>query len=202
MSKDPVIPLVAALLIGACSSGPPAPPTLAYGVEDPSELQYEYGDTTTVSISMMGQGLEVSQEGSALLDVSLRPLPGGLDVSLTVNELDATILQPMGGPVRIGGAAVSGALAFTLDRNGDAEVRELPEVSDEASQLISGLDLAHALLNGAFCLGNLVLQVGNIGHDRHRYFLAGPLQVRGIRLVPFHLLSQRPHIAPPSVVTR
>ncbi|MDA0327729.1 MAG: hypothetical protein O2958_01760 [Gemmatimonadetes bacterium] len=136
------------LLLAACGGGPPAPPALAYGVPSTPEVVYGYSDTTSVRISAMGQSLELSQLGSADFAVTFGTTAAGLTVRFAVSRLAAVINQPMGAPLRIDESDVSGDLVFGLDRMGNATVSELPDVSEAASQLMSGLDLAHTFFPG------------------------------------------------------
>ena len=62
--------------------------------------------------------------------------------------LVATLTQPMGAPVQVDEGYVTGPLLFSLDRQGNATVTGQPEVRAEASQMVSGLDLAHGFFPG------------------------------------------------------
>ena len=136
-------PIVLAAMTAACAGGPPSPPSLSYGMPELEDVSYGYADTTVVSISLMGQGVELSQEGVAEYAVSFSPDPEGVGVTLTVPSLSASINQPMGEALRLDEGDVSGQLVFSLDRRGAATLTETPEVSDEASQMVSGLGLAN-----------------------------------------------------------
>jgi len=141
--------LVLVAAMGACSSGPPGPPSLAYGDQGVNTLMYQHGDTTNVSLSVMGQSMDVTQAGVALYGVALSSADGGVGVTISVQELDATISQPMGAPIRIDQGDVDGDLVFTMDRTGTTlNVTERPSVTDEASQMVSGLALSHTFFPG------------------------------------------------------
>lgn len=137
-----LLPL-AAVWLAACSSGPPAPPALAYGEQSVSAAAYSFADSTSVSLSVMGQSMRLSQEGVAEYEVTFGEAPSGVGVTFAVRSMDATLSQPMGAPVRIDESMVQGDLAFALDRQGNATVDRRPTVADEASQMVSGLSLAH-----------------------------------------------------------
>ncbi len=128
----------------ACGGGPPAPPALAYGEQTLSSATYAYSDTTSVQVSVMGQAMELSQHGVAEIDVDFDQAASGVGVVLTIRSLSASLNQPMGAPVRVDESMVSGDLAFVLNRVGDPTVSRQPVVSDEASQMVSGLSLAHS----------------------------------------------------------
>jgi hypothetical protein len=135
---------LATVFVAACGGGPPSPPALAYGEQTVSAAAYAYSDTTSVRVSVMGQTMELSQHGIAEYDVVFDEAPSGVDVLLSVRSLSASLNQPMGPPVRVDESMVVGDLVFTLSRVGDPTVTRRPEVSDEASQMVSGLSLAHS----------------------------------------------------------
>lgn len=136
---------VLASTLAACAGGAPA---LEYGMPSPSDVRYTLGDTTTVSISMMGQSLEMSQRGVVDYAVSFSPAAAGVAVTMSVTDLEGSLTQPMGAPIRIDEDDVSGVLVFSLDREGGVVVTETPEVAVEASQLVSGLAVAHDFFPG------------------------------------------------------
>lgn len=155
------VTLVSAVV--ACAGGAPA---LEYGVPDAGDVRYRYGDTTVVSVSMMGQSMELTQQGVADYAVLFAPAPDGVNVTMTVTDLTGTLIQPMGPPVDIDETQVEGALVFSLDREGNAVVAEQPRVALEASQLVSALALAHGFFPG---LPARVVAVGDSWADTVRY---------------------------------
>jgi hypothetical protein len=114
-------------LAAACGGAPPSPPALAYGEGPGGDVAYDFADTTEIDVSVMGQSLQLSQRGVATYDVSVVNTSAGVDVVMTVRALDATLSQPMGAPVRVDESALTAT----------------PTVADEASQMVSGLSLAH-----------------------------------------------------------
>ena len=54
----------------------------------------------------------------------------------------------MGPPVTVDESHVDGSLEFSLDRLGNASVSARPTVQAEASQMVSGLGLAHTFFPG------------------------------------------------------
>lgn len=149
--------------LAACAGGAPA---LEYGVPDPGDVRYSYGDTTVVSVSMMGQSLELRQQGVAAYAVTFAPTADGVDVTMRVTDLSGTISQPMGPPVSIDEDQVDGALVFSLDRRGNSVVAEQPKVALEASQLVSALALAHGFFPG---LPGRTVAVGDTWTDTVSY---------------------------------
>lgn len=133
--------LTLATAVVACAGGAPA---LEYGLPTPPDVRYDYSDTTVVTVSVMGQSMELSQRGVAEYAVSFTPAPSGVNVTLSVATLDATIRSPMGSPVRLDEGDIGGALVFALDREGNAVVAEQMSMPSEASMMVSDLALAHA----------------------------------------------------------
>jgi hypothetical protein len=130
------------LLVTACAGGGPSP--LAYGVPARTEATYVHADTTAIQVVYGGERMSLTQEGVADYAVTFgAAADGGVSVRMTVLGLSATINQPMGPPIRLDEGHVEGALVFSLDRTGDVTISSLPRVADEASQMVSGLTLAH-----------------------------------------------------------
>lgn len=136
-------PLVAITPSLVASCGPPSPPALAYAVPTTPEVRYEIADTSVVHVSIMGQNLELRQAGVGSYAVVFGPSDAGVSVSLTVEDLAATIRPPMGDPLVIDEGDVRGDLVYTLDRRGGATVSSTPRVEDNAIGMVSGLSLAH-----------------------------------------------------------
>ncbi len=145
MSRRSLALPVFAAVVSACAGGAPA---LEYGVPSPGDVRYVLGDTTTISVNIMGQSLEMAQRGVVDYAVSFTPAPEGVNVTMAVSELQGTLSQPTGGSIRIDTDDVQGVLVFALDREGNAVVAEQPTVSAEASQLVSALTLAHSFFPG------------------------------------------------------
>lgn len=141
MKKRALSTLALTSVFAAC--GPPSPPALAYRVPATPEVAYEYADTSVVTVSVMGQSLEMSQRGVGTYGVGFASLPEGVRVTLTVRSLDASLAQPMGAPLRVDEGDVDGSLVFTLGRRGEATIIERPDVEAQASLMVSALSLAH-----------------------------------------------------------
>ena len=141
MKKRALSTLAVSSLVAAC--GPPSPPALAYRLPVTPAVVYEYADTSVVTVSVMGQSLEMSQRGVGTYGIGFASAPDGVRVTLTVESLDATLAQPMGAPLRVDEGDVDGPLVYTLGRRGEASIVERPDVEAQAGLMVSALSLAH-----------------------------------------------------------
>lgn len=130
----------------AAACGGPAP--LGYDLPSPTEVGYTYSDTTLVSISALGQSMEISIRAVADYEAAFTREASGLGVALTVEDLDASVGLPMAPPLQVDESAIQGALVFTIDRLGNATIVSLPEIDESASQLVSGVAIAHSFFPG------------------------------------------------------
>ena len=140
--------LLLAMSVAGCATGSVAPPTLSYSAPVAREVTYDYSSTTTLGISLMGQSMQLRQEGSATYSVGFTPTAAGVDVRLSVVELSASISNPLGAPITVDEGAIEGSLEFSLDRVGNAILRTTPVVAEEASQMFSGIALANGFFPG------------------------------------------------------
>lgn len=137
--------LLVTLPAAACAG---AAPSLEYGVPSPDNVRYVLADTSTVGVSVMGQSMEMGQRATADYAVVFSPAPSGVNVTMSLTTLDGVLTQPMGGPVRVDEDDVEGVLVFSLDREGNPVIAETPSVAVNASQMVSGLALAHGFFPG------------------------------------------------------
>ena len=136
---------VAPAIAGCAAAGPSG---LGYGLPAQTEVTYAYTDTTVVSLSMLGQSMEMAMRGSAEYDLVFSPAAGGVGVTLTVRELSGSLGVPMSAAIEVDEGDVEGNLVFSLDREGNATVTSTPSVSEAASRMISGLGTAHTFFPG------------------------------------------------------
>ncbi len=136
--------------VAGCAA--PGPSGLGYGLPTQTEVTYTYADTTVVSLSMLGQTMEIAMRGAAEYDVVFSPVAsgtvGGVGVTLTVRELSGSASVPMSAAIQVDESDVDGNLVFSLDREGNATVTSTPTVSEAASRMISGLSTAHTFFPG------------------------------------------------------
>jgi hypothetical protein len=154
---------VAALAVGSCAG---APPELGYRLPASPSVVYAYGDTTLVDVAIMGQSMEIAMRGDADYGVSFATAASGVEVTLTVDRLDASLTLPMAETERLDASQVQGALVFNLDGEGNATVVSTPEVSMAASRMLSALTTAHSFFPG---LPDRVVTVGDSWVDSITY---------------------------------
>jgi len=108
-----------ALLLGACGGGPASPPALAYGLPDPASVTYLSGDTADMDIDANGQSMQARVMSAATLATTFSRADDGIQVSMTVQDLDA------------------------LDRKGAATIVSQPKLNQSAQQFFQPLLMAH-----------------------------------------------------------
>lgn len=133
------------LVLGACAGGGPASPAgLAYAVPDPAAVTYMSGDTATMDIDAGGQSMQARVQVTKTLGASFARAADGVQVTLTVEDLDGRMSNPAGPAVTADEKAVDGPLVFTLDRKGSAEIVSQPKVSQAGQTFVQPLVLAHS----------------------------------------------------------
>ena len=141
----PMGALAGSLALAACATGSSAPPALAYRLPDPGEMAYTAGDSLSIGINALGQTLELTMNSTASYGVTFGPGTGdGLQVTLTLRDLEAQVTLPMAGPMVVDEEIVQGDLVLALSRRGDVTILESPEVEEAASAFFAGPTIAHS----------------------------------------------------------
>lgn len=136
---------VVSLSLAACGGGaPPGPPALAYDLPRPAAVQYVVGDTATMDIDAGGQAMQAYVASATTLGTSFSRAPEGVEVSMTVEELDAKVTNPLGA-VTADESGIDGTLTFRMDRKGAATVVSQPELNETSGQFFQPLTLATSL---------------------------------------------------------
>jgi hypothetical protein len=133
-----------AYALAACAAGSPAPPSLAYRLPAVTDVTYDVLDTATVGIEALGQTLELEVGSAAVYGVSFSRAGEGVRVTLSVEDLAATVAVPMAGPIEVDESSITGDLVFTLDRLGQATMEAAPEVEEAIGQLMPPLQVANS----------------------------------------------------------
>jgi hypothetical protein len=128
---------IAAGHLASCGGAPPAPPALAYRLPDVPEASYLVTDTATISMSALGQTMALELGSAANYSMSFRRAGEGLAVTMSMMDLDATLNAPMVGSTKFDESGVTGDLAFTLDRRGNAVIGVTPDVSEPALRFVA-----------------------------------------------------------------
>ena len=117
---------------------------LAYRLPTPAEASYSVTDTAIVSIDAMGQSLEISVGSAGVYGVTFAPAEEGVTVTLSVDDLAASVALPIGAPMTFDESSVDGDLVFTLDERGNATVVSTPELAEPAGQLVPPGEVANS----------------------------------------------------------
>jgi len=121
---------------------------MAYGLPDPRTISYVVSDTITIGIEALGQSLDLQVRSVATYALAFERAADRLRATLAIEDLDAEVSAPMGGPMRVDESVVSGSLVVDVDRRGDLAVVASPEVEEAAAAYFSGPQVAAALFPG------------------------------------------------------
>jgi hypothetical protein len=160
---------ICVLALGACVGGSVSPPALAYRLPNPTDITYDVLDTATVGIEALGQAIEFDVGSAAVYGLTFAQAGDGVRVTLSVEDLQATLVVPLTGPIEVDESSVAGDLVFTLDRRGEATVESVPRVDGTAGQLVPALQIANsffpALPGGPVRPGDTWLDTISYGND-------------------------------------
>jgi hypothetical protein len=120
---------------------------LAYTLPDLAAVTYVVGDTADMDIDAGGESMQARTTSSMTVETSFARSDEGVQVWLGVQELRARQSTPMG-TLDADGSGIDGPLVFSLDREGNATVVSLPDVSGDAVQFFQPLAVAHSLFPG------------------------------------------------------
>jgi len=134
--------------LAACSGpGGVAPKRgLMYEVPNPPSAVYVTEASQDIDIDAGAMGM-LSMRGTsdATLAVSFSPTPEGVQVTATIQDLSASLSQPMGGSQTASESDLEGDLVFNLDPRGKGTVVSLPETKGMAEQLANPVAFVHEL---------------------------------------------------------
>jgi len=138
----------AALACGgaAPAAAPAAPPALAVTVPSQTSVVYVQGDTAVVDVDAGGQTFTVNATTTATLGVDFAAAPGGVQVTTTFRDFQATLTNPMAPTQTADEQQISGPLVFTLDRRGQAAVVTPPQLEGTAAEFLSPEEVAARLI--------------------------------------------------------
>jgi hypothetical protein len=138
-----------AVLTGACATGGTGAGDagMAYGVPEGGSLTYVFGDSLFASVDVPGMGsIDLDFEQSMTLGLSFAPSASGAAITGEFQEYSATLTNPVAGTSRASSSDVTGAMAFTLDAQGRANLTDSPDIKGAAAMLLRPLGVANELL--------------------------------------------------------
>jgi hypothetical protein len=119
---------------------------LMYQVPESPSVVYLTGDTANIDIDAGPMGnLRMRQTGTSTMAVTFARGAEGIQVTLTYQELNARLSQPMGGAQTATEADLEGDLVFTLDPQGHSALVSLPEIKGMAGELANPNALVYEL---------------------------------------------------------
>ena len=130
------------LALGACGGGPASPPALAYGVPQTASVRYVTADTSRMDIDANGQSMQARVTATSTVATSFARAADGVQVTMTVEKMDARLSNPAGPPSSADEKGIDGALVFTLDRKGAATLVSQPKVNQSAQTFFQPVLLA------------------------------------------------------------
>ncbi len=136
-----VTPL-AACAGGAGPAGMASPAALAYAVPPGGTATYLQGDTVQMAMDMGGQGLDVTIEAAATLDLAYGGTGDAIEVSATYREFEILASNPMAGTQRGDETEIGGPVVFTIDRTGEGVLVSAPTIEGVAAQAVSPAAMA------------------------------------------------------------
>lgn len=136
-----IVPAALLLTAAACSSsgspGSPAPgAALAYASPTNGSLTYVVGDTSVVTMDVMGNSMQVTATSLATVDLALERAGNGLDGTLTFQAVAGEISNPMAPSMKITDADKPGPTGMTVDPRGVVTVTSKPELSSMLAQAL------------------------------------------------------------------
>jgi len=141
--RSPLPPLtVLTLTLAACGGGRASPPGLAYAMPDPASVTYLSGDTAHMDIDAGGERMQARIASAATLATDFSRGGDGVQVSMSVRDLDARLSNPAGPPASADESGIEGPLVFNLDRRGTATIVSQPKLNQNAQQFFQPVLLA------------------------------------------------------------
>jgi hypothetical protein len=136
--KSPALSFALLLGVSACAGPGGTSPDggLVYRVPESPSVTYVTGDTSSIEIDAGPMGnMRMRSTGAATVGVTFARAEGGVQVTATIQELNARLTNPMGGAQTATAADVEGDIVFSMDGKGHATVVSLPTTKGAAGQL-------------------------------------------------------------------
>lgn len=143
-----ILPFLAACAGGGMDTGAARPATLAYAMPDEGMLTFAQSDTAQLVMDMGGQVLSMDIRNDGVMDMEFSPAGGGMQVSTTWRELEASQRSQMTPPVTLSVDDLDEPLVFTLAPTGGGELVSAPDLPAGTEQLLSMEGMARAFFPG------------------------------------------------------
>jgi hypothetical protein len=144
--KPAAASLVLLLGLTACAGPGGTSPSggLMYRVPESPSVVYVTGDTSNIEIDAGPMGsLRMRGTGTSTMGVTFARGEGGVQVTATIQELNARLSNPMGGAQTATAADVEGDIVFSMDARGHTTVVSLPTTKGAAGQLANPQGLVY-----------------------------------------------------------
>ena len=165
------VAISALLLFGMAACAGPGAVTpkkgLMYEMPETSSVVYVSESSQDVSIDVPGMGpMNVQGASQATMALSFVPVESGVQVTVTFETLNASLSNPMAGPVTASESDIDGDLVFTLDERGRGTVVTVPEVKGDAEQLVTPASFAYEFFPR---LPGMSVNAGDVWTDTIQY---------------------------------
>lgn len=143
----PLVTIAAATVAAGCAGpgGPSPADTFTYTLPSPPGAVYEIADTLVVEANSPLGAMGVVSGATVTMGLAFATDPGGVRVTGTVESLEASMDNPIGGTETADLDDVSGTLDVLIGRYGVVDVASFPEVSGALAPMSSFAVLAHLL---------------------------------------------------------
>ena len=137
--------LLTSVVLTACAGAGPGAPSLGYGVPRSSEVIYLVGDTVSIALQGLGQGMEIGARSAATYALRYDRSADGVRVTAAIQSLAASMVVPMAEAITMDESGLEGEFVFELDRMGRATAMSSPQASQLGAQVFAAPVVAHAL---------------------------------------------------------
>jgi hypothetical protein len=132
-------------VLAACAGGGGAAPSLDYRVPSSANATYLVGDTVTIALQGLGEGMEIGARSAATYDLRYDRSADGVRVTASIENLVASVVVPMSDPISMDESGLEGEFVFELDHLGRATAMSSPQAAQLGAQVFAAPVVAHAL---------------------------------------------------------
>jgi len=143
-----------------------------------SDVTYLVGDTVTIALQGLGQGMEIGARSAATYALQYDRGASGVRVTATLEDLAASVVVPLSDPISMDESGLEGEFVFELDRLGRVSSMSSPQANQLGAQVFAAPVVAHALFprlpGRAVAMGDSWMDTVTYSEDEE----AGVTQVR------------------------